>query len=220
MRNQRNRYWIAPMLAFSVSASLPPATQAQTGVIAGTVTLEEVRQVRRRSADRYSAGSSTIQQVPVVVYLVGQVGATPTPDSYIRMVQQDTAFSPAALTVPVGGTVEFPNEDPFLHNVFSYSGSHRFDLGRYPRGESKTEQFQEPGIVEVFCEVHDKMRGVIVVTQNRFHAVVGDNGAFRIEGVPPGEHRLAIWSADHRPLEQTVRVRAGATSTVTFELSR
>ena len=223
MRARRNGFWTAPvlaLLALLVVGTPPEAAEAQTGSIVGTVSLEEVRRVRRRSANRYSSGTGTIQQLPVVAYLVGRVGAAPTPGAPARMVQQDTAFVPAALTIPVGGTVEFPNEDSFFHNVFSYSESHRFDLGRYPRGESKTEQFQQPGVVEVFCEVHDKMRGVIVVTENPFHAIVGDDGSFQIDGVPAGEYQLAIWSADHRPSEQSVTVRAGATSNVEVELSR
>lgn len=136
------------------------------------------------------------------------------------MVQQDTAFTPSALVVPVGGTVEFPNADPFFHNVFSYSSTQRFDLGRYPQGESKSVTFDETGVVSVFCEVHDKMRGVIIVTENPYHAVVGEDGSFRIEGIPPGEHRVAFWSADHRPVEETVTVRGGETSRIDVELNR
>jgi len=71
---------------------------------------------------------------------------------------------PAAMVVPVGTTVRFPNQDTFFHNVFSYSGPARFDLGRYPRGESKDVRFDEAGIVKVYCEVHEFMRAVVVVT--------------------------------------------------------
>ena len=210
------------MLAAVVVSVPPEPVVAQTGAIAGTVTLQEAR-ARRRTAGRYpgeSTGSATIQPVPTVAYVVGRVGAAPSVGAPARMVQQDTAFTPAALVIPVGGTVEFPNEDAFFHNVFSYSSAHRFDLGRYPRGESKSEQFQEAGVVEVFCEVHDKMRGVIVVTENPFHTTVAEDGSFRIDGLPPGDHEIALWSADHRPITRTVRVQAGSTTRIEVELRR
>jgi len=222
MRGWYIRLWLAPTLAALMLGTPPRMAEAQTGTVVGTVTLEQA-QVRRRTAGRYpgqSAGAAEIQRVPVVAYVVGRVGSAPSPGAPALMVQRDTAFAPAALTIPVGSTVEFPNEDEFFHNVFSYSSAHRFDLGRYPRGESKAEQFQEPGIVEVFCEVHDKMRGVIVVTENRFHAIVGEDGSFRIEGLPPGDHVIALWSADHRPAMHTVTVSAGSTSSLEVELSR
>ena len=203
-------------------AAAPGEVKAQTGSVAGSVTLEQA-QVRRRTAGRYpgqSAGASEIQRIPVVVYVVGRAGASPSSNGPWIMVQQDTAFAPAALTIPVGGSVDFPNEDTFFHNVFSYSSTHRFDLGRYPKGESKSEQFLEPGIVEVFCEVHDKMRGVIVVTENPFHTTVAEDGSFRIDGLPPGDHEIALWSADHRPITRTVRVQAGSTTRIEVELRR
>lgn len=194
----------------------------QTGAVEGTVTLEPPPPPRR-TASRYAgavAAAERIQSVPAVVYVVGPVSGSPASRRTVEMVQRDTAFAPPAVIVGVGATVEFPNADPFFHNVFSYSSTQRFDLGRYPQGESKTVDFPEPGIVSVFCEVHDKMRGVIVVTESPYHAVVAEDGSFRIDGLPAGEHRLAFWSADHRPVERTVTVDAGATSRVEVELNR
>ena len=223
MRVWRNRVWAALVFGTTLVVLSPEPVTGQTGAIAGTVELQEARARGRRTARRYpggATGTATIQQVPVVVYVLGPFGATISEGPAVHMVQRDTTFVPSALTIPVGGTVEFPNEDSFFHNVFSYSSTHRFDLGRYPVGESKSEQFQEAGVVEVFCEVHDKMRGVIVVTENPFHAVVGEDGSFRIDGIPAGEYQVAFWSADHRPSEQTITVTAGSTSNVEVELSR
>lgn len=210
------------LLLFAAAAvMLPTQVSAQSGAIAGSVALEPPPPPRR-TANRYPGGASraeTVQRIPAVVYVVGVASASSSP-STLEMVQQDTAFAPAALFVPVGGTVDFPNADPFFHNVFSYSSSRRFDLGRYPQGQSKEVTFDEPGVVSVLCEVHDKMRGVIVVTENPHHAVVADDGSFRIEGVPAGEHRVVFWSADHEPVEQTIVVTAGQTSQVDVELNR
>ena len=101
-----------------------------------------------------------------------------------RLAQQDTTFVPAALVITVGTTVDFPNRDPFFHNVFSYSKTKRFDLGRYPRGESKEVRFDSPGIVKVYCEVHKSMRSLVAVVESPFHAVADSLGRFVIRDVP------------------------------------
>jgi plastocyanin len=194
---------------------------AQTGAIAGTVDLES--QPARRTASRYPGGavaSDPLQPVPAIVYVMGEVPGSPPPSRSVEMIQKDTTFTPAAVIVGVGASVDFPNEDPFFHNVFSYSATRRFDLGRYPQGESKSVDFQEAAIVSVFCEVHDPMRGVIVVVENPFYALVGVDGSYRIDGVPPGEYRVAFWSADHEPTEETVTVVADQTTRVEVELRR
>lgn len=200
----------------------PAPIHAQTGSVSGTVTLEPPPPPRR-TANRYPGGASqaeTVQRVPALVYVVGTVGGSTRPPSRREMVQQDTAFAPAAVFVPVGGTVDFPNADPFFHNVFSYSSSKRFDLGRYPQGQAKSVSFEEPGVVSVLCEVHDKMRGVILVTENRHHAVVAEDGSYRIDGLPAGEHRVVFWSVDHEAEEHIVSVRPGQTVRMDVELNR
>jgi len=136
------------------------------------------------------------------------------------MMQSDTAFVPAAVVVTVGNTVSFPNGDPFFHNVFSYSRARRFDLGRYPAGESKDVVFDEPGIIQVFCEVHDFMRGTIVVTENPYYAIVEDDGTFSIVGVPPGDYTLVAWQADHDEVERSVTVTEGGNAHLEVELHR
>lgn len=210
-------------LAISAAAwQAETAAQAPTGAVEGVVTFEAAPPARR-SAPRYPGGaaqSSRIQQLPALAYIVGPVPGDPNAGGRVTMTQRDTTFVPPVVAVQAGGSVAFPNDDPFFHNVFSYSSAQRFDLGRYPRGESKSVTFAEPGIVEVFCEVHEFMRGAVIVTENRFHSVVGESGRFRIEGIPAGEYTLAFWQADHQPLEQRVSVRPGATARIEVELRR
>ena len=206
------------------SLARPSLAPEPTGTISGRITLEPPPPPRR-SANRYAgapARSHAVQIIPAVVYLKGSIPGDP-PAGYVAqpdMMQSDTAFAPSVVAVGVGGTVVFPNMDPFFHNVFSYSSAKRFDLGRYPQGESKEVVFDESGIIQVFCEVHDFMRGAILVTENPYHATVDENGDFSIDGVPPGEYTLVAWQPDHDELERTVTVTDGGNTRVEVELRR
>lgn len=201
-------------------ACVQPLAAQASGAIEGTVTLRQKRALR--SAGRYpgaSPAARTIQAVPPVVYVEGTVpGLPPVPTSSRIMAQHDTAFVPAALVVDVGSIVHFPNDDPFYHNVFSYSPAARFDLGRYPRGEAKDVTFDDAGIVKIYCEVHDFMRSIVVVTENPLHAVADDDGRFRIDGVPAGTYTLTFWHPDVEPVKREVTVSAGGTAQIEVEL--
>ena len=83
--------------------------------------------------------------------------------------------------------------DPFFHNVFSYSKTKKFDLGRYAEGHSKSVTFNKPGIVRVFCEIHSNMLAHIIVLEQPYFTLTEQDGSFRISDVPPGEYDLHIW---------------------------
>ncbi|HUH13499.1 MAG TPA: carboxypeptidase regulatory-like domain-containing protein [Longimicrobiales bacterium] len=197
-----------------------PATAQQAGWIEGRVEVQ--RRAPRRTANRYpgaGAASRPVQPVPRVAYIEGRVGPPAAPDRAApEMAQRDTAFGPPVMVVPMGASVEFPNRDPFFHNVFSYSAPKRFDLGRYPRGESKAVRFDEPGVVKIYCEVHEFMRAAVIVTENPFHAIVEEDGSFRIDGLPPGRHTLVLWDVDADEKRSEVTVRAGEASRVRIRL--
>lgn len=225
-RPTSEKWLLAAVLALAAAHVLvrPAELAAQaTGVIQGRVDLEEPPP-RRRSANRYpgaAAGSHAIQQLPAVVRLMGAVGgAQGRAEAEAVMTQHDTTFVPSVVFVRPGGSVAFPNDDPFQHNVYSYSSVGTFDLGRQNPGTAAAQTFEEPGIVEVFCEVHDFMRGAIIVTENSYDAIVGSDGSFRIAGVPPGEYTIAFWQPEHHAVQQTVTVTAGGTATVQVQLKR
>jgi hypothetical protein len=113
--------------------------------------------------------------------------------------------------------VAFPNRDPFFHNVFSYSKTKRFDLGRYPRGEQKTVTFDRAGTVSIFCEIHKWMRAGVVAVENGYHVVVPADGNFSLEGVPAGTYRLTAWQAERG--SRTVDVTVPASGEVRVDVT-
>ncbi len=114
-------------------------------------------------------------------------------DDVPQMATVHKEFKPRMLVVPVGSKVRFPNLDPILHNAFSVSGANAFDVGLYDRGPGKEVTFKEPGLVRVFCNVHQSMAGYILVVDTPYATAPDKAGAFVLSGVPPGPGTLSIW---------------------------
>jgi len=125
-----------------------------------------------------------------------------------KLAQKDQAFLPRVVVVPVGGTVDFPNLDPIYHNVFSVSPIKRFDLGKYPRGESRSVRFPKPGLVNVYCDIHSDMAGFILVAPNRIFAQPRADGTWELPPVPPGRYTLDWWHPDFRGGHRDVELSA------------
>jgi plastocyanin len=135
-----------------------------------------------------------------------------------EMRQHGERFVPHVLPILVGSTVDFPNDDPVYHNVFSLSSARSFDLGRYPRGHSKQVTFPKPGVVQVFCHIHADMSAYILVLRNSFFTVPDTAGRFLLDGVPPGEYRLVAWHERTKPIRRTVRVEAGQATELQLDI--
>ena len=125
-----------------------------------------------------------------------------------RLAQRGQAFEPRVVVVPVGGTVDFPNMDPIYHNVFSVSPPRRFDLGKYPRGQSRSITFPKAGLVNVFCDIHSNMAAFILVVPNRHWTRPAADGRFELPDVPAGRWRLRAWHPDFPAREVEVQVPA------------
>ncbi len=118
----------------------------------------------------------------------------PQPHAPYRLLQKDKQFSPHLLVVPTGTNVEFPNADPFFHNVFSLFNGKRFDLGLYESGTTRSVRFDREGVSYIFCNIHPEMGAVVLALSTPFYAISGKDGEVVIHDVPPGNYQLQVWS--------------------------
>lgn len=136
-----------------------------------------------------------------------------------RLVQKDKMFMPHLLVVPAGSSVEFPNEDPFFHNVFSLFNGKRFDLGLYESGTSRAVRFDREGVSYIFCNIHPEMGAVVVALRTPYWGVSNASGAVVIHSVPPGNYRMHVWSESARAIGTDRTVQVGATAVHLGEIS-
>ena len=154
-------------------------------------------------------GGGTAGPGGAVVYLKRLDAPTPRPKpgKDRTMLQKDKRFEPRVLAVTVGTTVDFRNDDPLFHNVFSLSRPNDFDLGLYKGGTSKTQTFDTPGAVQVLCNIHSSMQAYVYVVDTPWFAQADGAGRFSIKGVPPGEYSVSVWhEAASRVAETKVKV--------------
>jgi len=141
-----------------------------------------------------TAGEKSPNNANVVVWLTPiDEPASSTPMQHVRMVQKNKRFVPHQLVITKGTKVEFPNEDPFFHNVFSIYKGKRFDLGLYEAGGSRSVEFDRPGVSFIFCNIHPEMSGIIIVLDTPYFAESNSAGDVHIANVPPGRYRLDVW---------------------------
>ncbi len=133
------------------------------------------------------------------------------------MDQRELTFVPHVLPILAGSTVEFPNSDPVYHNVFSFSKTKTFDLGRYPTGRTKAVTFNKPGLVKVYCDMHSQMNAFILVLANPYFTLTDEQGNYWIRDIPAGTYKVKAWFARLPEKTATVTIRAGETATLDFE---
>jgi plastocyanin len=176
------------------------AAQAGNGTLKGTVT----------------AGLEDPRPLADAVVLVDAPAAAGT--AHVVVDQRDQTFVPHVVAVPVGGTVEFLNSDPYLHNVASSSPAKTFDLGMFGKGERRSVTFDQPGIVRVGCAVHPKMSAVVVVHPNPWAAVTDARGGYTIPGIPAGRYTVRLWHEDYPEQRATAAVYDDQVQTLNVKL--
>jgi plastocyanin len=157
----------------------------------------------------------------VVVYMVG-FDEPPDPHApVVKIAQKDRKFVPDLVAITAGQDVQFPNGDPFLHNVFSQSSARRFDLGSFKKGDTKSKDFPNAGVVDVYCNIHPEMAATILVLPNRRHTRPDADGKFVIEGVPPGNWQVFAYTRRaQKPVSAKVSIAGGQDVTVNLAIVR
>lgn len=176
----RMRWFFTSVL---VSSFLAGTGAASAQNVTGRVDVLEKDGAKRRVED-------------VLVYIEGLEAPIPPAlqERHVTVTSKDKTFIPHVEVVPVGASITFPNVDDIMHNVFSLSGGNRFDLGLYKSGAKKDFQFKEPGLVRIYCNIHPQMSAFVQVMPSPYYAWAAPDGSFTLEGVPPGNHTLAVWN--------------------------
>jgi plastocyanin len=195
----------------------------EAGSVSGKVAAPEgAAQKKLRVKIKYAgpgiANHKDADPSPAVVWIEGVEPSKMEPRS-VEIRQEGIEFRPRVLALPVGSTVNFSNADDVFHNVFSYSKAEKFDLGKYPKGQSKSVEFKNRGLVDVRCEVHDHMRSYIHIFDHPYYAIVEGDGSYRIPKVPPGKYTLVAWKEFFDPVRQEIEVKADG-ARVDLTLSR
>ena len=218
----RKTVLIAVVVA-GLAATLGTEPSAQEpGVVRGRVSIG-IPITAKRGTSTYSRSIPTVTLAPetelrhVVVY-VKDAPKTAVRPMHAEIRQRNENFVPRVVAVTVGSTVDFPNDDPIYHNVFSLSRTKTFDLGRFPQGKSRGEVFDKPGVVKVFCQIHSHMSATVMVFDHPWFAVPDQQGMFELSGLPPGMHQVTAWHERLGDTTQQLRVEGGRAATVDFVL--
>jgi plastocyanin len=179
-------------VAFALFAGVVVALHA--GAVSGVV----------RSVTKAGGGAAL-----AVVYAEPIDSAAPRAPRRVTLTQKNKTFQPRVLAVPIGSTVEFPNNDGLYHNVFSLSAPQPFDLGLYRAGDSRSRTFTAPGIYRVFCNIHPQMSAVVVVAPTAYATVAATDGSYMLD-LPPGRYRVTALSERAAPVTVEVTSTQGA----------
>ena len=184
------------IVALGIALALSPP---QTGTITGRVIQPDVPLSSGSRPSVGSIGSTThdpVDRRTAVVYLDAGVRQAfeAMPTRRARMDQRREQFSPHVLAVTAGTVIDFPNNDLLFHNVMSLAPGNAFNLGRYPKGQSRSVRFDTPGIVPIICDIHAHMSAYVLVFSHPFFSVTDRQGRYALTNVPAGTHTVKVWS--------------------------
>ena len=208
-------------IAFALLVATLAAPAQGTASVEGTVALPKLT-ASGPLTKRYAGpgGVAAAPELPTAVVYVEGAPVPAGPDSatnVVQFIQQGMQFRPGILAVRKGTRVEFPNKDDFYHNVFSYSKAKRFDLGRYLKDEKPASvTFDQVGVVKLYCEIHEHMRGTVLVLDTPYFVQTDSNGTYRLTGLPAGQFKLKAWINEKLVPERSVELKPGTTTRVDF----
>ena len=203
--------------ALLLSLCLAGPLQAQTVTVRGRVEVTGEKKTAERKPRRATIPATVVWLTVAAGSDVRLDPPAPREATRARLVQRNKSFEPHLLVVPAGSRVEFPNHDPFFHNVFSLFEGKRFDLGLYEAGTSRTVRFDRPGISYIFCNIHPEMSAVVITMGTPLYAIASGDGQGSIAEVPYGRYTLHIWSEgmgpeNEKPVSREITIGENAAS--------
>jgi plastocyanin len=202
----------------------PVTTAPQTGRITGRVAITAAvstplatASYSSRRVERFPAASGS-ELANVVIFVQDPPRGAPIAAGHARIAQQGESFSPRVAGITRGSIVDFPNGDPYFHDVFSLSRAATFDLGSYPRDSSRSQLFSRAGLVKVYCHIHAHMSASILVFDHPFFTMPRPDGSFSIDGLPLGHYDVSAWHERIGENTQTVRIEPGRAADIEFSL--
>ena len=192
------------------------------GTVEGKLSVESMKPSPSRPGYLPSATKQPVlkpESAPAIVYLERDDGVYPRTktNETARIRQSGYQFRPSMVAIQTGTKVDFPNLDDEFHNVFSCSKAKHFDLGRFRKEEASPEVlFNKPGVVKIYCEIHQHMRCFVVVLDTPWFVKTDPEGKFSLNNIPAGEYWLRIFQPSERRIQERVRVRDGQTNTFNF----
>ncbi len=214
MSHRRILIWVAMLWAGATGLHAQATSQVTTTTVRGRV---EVIGAEGKGKTRHGAIPGTVVWLTPMTGAGSEATAAASPSANPRLVQKNKSFDPHILVVPVGSMVEFPNRDPFFHNVFSLFEGKRFDLGLYEAGTTRTVRFDRLGISYIFCNIHPEMSAVVITMATPLYAISNRDGQLSLAGVPYGRYMLHVWSEgmgpeNAQPLTREITIAENASS--------
>jgi plastocyanin len=185
-------WWLVALLAW---ASAAPSLAAQSSAVTAEVSVTKPGTAEHQ---RGATGNRT-DESQVVVWLTpldASAPKDPAPGVTAKapeLVQRNKSFEPHVIVVQVGSLIQFPNKDPFFHNIFSMYDGKRFDLGLYEAGTTRSVRFDRPGVSFLFCNIHAEMSAVVIVVDTPYFATSDRTGHLTIPNVPDGKYQMHVW---------------------------
>jgi len=176
-------------MAFALVLGCPLLAHAQDFNLTAQIEIVGEGQARANKKDRANVA---VWLTPLDDHALKAV-AEATPAAPPRLVQKDKKFVPHLLVVPAGSAVEFPNHDPFFHNVFSLFEGKRFDLGLYEAGTTRMVHFDRVGVSYIFCNIHPEMSAVVLALKTPYYGISNAAGKVSIPHVPEGRYTMQVW---------------------------
>jgi len=211
----RSHIAVIGLSLWALAATLPHEARA-AGQPTEVTAEAKVRVMGSKVSERHSNEGVVLWLTPVDAPSPSRVSSSP--GGRLQLAQKNKEFVPHLLVVQVGSTVDFPNLDPFFHNVFSQFNGKRFDLGLYESGSSRSVRFDRPGVSYIFCNIHPEMSAVVVSVPTPYFATSTAAGNLTIRDVAPGTYMMHVWAMGNSDSDVATAGRRISVSGATVDL--